>query len=357
MEKILIGPLFRCVLKNESPIELVGESIHYTQDVHERLTIKLDSVDKYRQVQKFRVTSHRIMYRDGSELLALPLNVVDNIEVRGGILKPKKVVLRILTEGSVLYLNVRSEESRMTDVLNSVISDAIRARAWIKTEGFVPSARVGGITRVVAKLSVDADHQSELVDTGLVDLKSIKANAKTLEDLLDSLKRNTNEQEAGQVNELLREYGLSEVQGHAHEGSCVLKDLVESALAATSGVILIHDLFCLINRRLRLEKIFSPKQFLEELKYVESIQVLQVFGYKIVVNLKLSDLNIKVIEHLQLHNKSSLSEITTVLNIGNHIVLSLLLRRIEEMYGDIVRDDKTGYGEEPDWYLNIFHIK
>ena len=358
MEKILIGPLFRCSLTNESPIELVGESIHFTQDTQERVTIKLAPSDKYRQVQKFRVTSHRIMYRDGSELLALPLDVVDNIEVRGGIFKPKKVVLKVINGGSFLYFNVRSEGSKRTDVLDCVISEALRTRAWVRTEGFVPSARIGGITRVEAKLGVDADHQSELVDRGFVDLQSMKANAKSLEDLLDSLKRNTNEQAAGQVNALLREYGLCEVQGHAHEeGSGVLKDMVESVLTATSGVILIHDLFCLVNRRLRLEKIFSPKQFLEELKFVESIQVLQVFGYKIIVNLKLPDLNQKLIEHLQQHNKSSVSEITTVLKIGNHTVLSLLLRRIEEMYGDVVRDDKTGYGEEPDWYLNKFHIK
>jgi hypothetical protein len=183
----------------------------------------------------------------------------------------------------------------------------------------------------------------------------MKANAKNLQELLNSLKRGATDEETGAVAALLREYGLGEGFHNVPNGlssSDFLENMVKSAVGVSNGVILIHDLFCLINRGLKLERIFSPKEFLAELRGMKSVQIMEISGYKIVVNLTLSDLNAKVVDFLVRNTMASVSEISSRLEIGNPRILSLLLGKIAQTFGGIVLDSQAH--PEQVWYLNRF---
>lgn len=342
------------VSKYESSTELIGESILYSQERTEEVRLKDDIQPGYRNVEKFKVTTHRLLYTDGGEDIALHLNLVIRIEVRGGLMNPKKLLLTTRSSDSEHKFHLRTFNRGRFDELVRVIQESLRAQAWLKTEGFVPRAIIGGVSRVVRKLNTEEQMHSEVVDSGLVDLQSLKANARILQDLIDSLKREaTDINSAGALRALLQDYGLGET-GESHpKGTGNLMGLVESAISASNGVILIHDLFCLINRKLKLEKIYSPRQFLKELQSMSSsLYILEISRYKIVMKIKLHDLNAMVVGILKERQRLGNSDISLILKIGNPRVVSLLLTRIEETYGNIVKDGQAD--PDPEWYLNNF---
>ena len=217
-----------------------------------------------------------------------------------------------------------------------------------------PRPTLGGISRVVARLETVANKQESTVDAGLADLESMKKNANELKDLISTLKRGGGSPELSEMDELLSEYGLfnagNEItQSDKSESS--IAPHVSAAVQAADGVILVHDLFCLINRKMKLERIYSPREFLSELYRIPSVSMVKVLGYTVIVSLKLNEINSRLLKCLQEKDGRSDSEVSEILGIRNLVVLRLLLIKAEENYGQVVRDDSI---EGTHWYLNAF---
>ena len=273
---------------------------------------------------------------------------------RGGLLKPKKLVLMLAHGGRSHELSVRIEDRVQFDVMVEAISRAISAKAWLRTGGFTFKAAIGGIGRLIAQMENSANKQAALMDAGMSDLESLKSNAKELINLISRMKRGTNADEISQIDSLLKEYGLlgeSQTAMAPTVRTSALAPLVLPAISAANGVILVHDLFCLVNRKLKLEKLYAPKEFMEELRAMSNVHVLTVCHYNLVVNINEKDLNSTVVALLESkHAKMNLSDLAASLRIGNQFVLNLLLLKVEELFGCIVRDaDPLGQTE---WYLN-----
>ncbi len=348
-----------CQLREGLPIELIGEDARFSPLAQETALVRISRDESYREVRSLTCTSHRIHYKTNDNVLAIRLDSVSSFETRGGLLKSKKIVLLLVNGGTHHEVSLRLTDKARFDSLVAVLSDVIREKAWLKSGGLIPKPVLGGIARVVARIEERSSNQGILLDAGLSDLDSLRANARELKELINSLMMSSNSNEASGIASLLREYGLfdtSSATGFTRvEGSMMeesrLSAIVNSALRSAGGVILIHDLFCLVNRTLKLEKIFSPLQFLDHIARIPSVQVVIVNGYRVVVSLNLEELNEKVCSFLKEEDGLSEGDISSKLEIANLVVLHLLLLKVEETYGRVVRDQTD---EETSWYINVF---
>jgi hypothetical protein len=218
---------------------------------------------------------------------------------------------------------------------------------------------LGGIARVVARIEQKSNQQGLLLDAGLSDLDALRSNANELRDMINTMVANANGNEISEIDSLLKEYGLFDKGKDAataqprqmSDSKSGISSIVESAVRGAGGVILLHDLFCLVNRKLKLERIYSPREFLDEMTRISSINMFIVEGYRVVVSLKLDELDQRLQSVLKEIDGKSESDLSSELGISNPVVLHLLLLKVEEIFGRIVRD-QTDDGAS--WYLNVF---
>jgi hypothetical protein len=152
-----------------------------------------------------------------------------------------------------------------------------------------------------------------------------------------------------EINKLLDDFGiLSSTSSFETISEAGLASIVQTAVSSSHGVMLVHDLFCLVNRKLQIERILSPKEFLLELSRIASIQVLDVCGYKVVISLRVADLNSKTTEFLRTRGPQTEEAIGRYLGLTSPHVLHLLLLKAEESLGTLLRDQH----ENVTWYVN-----
>jgi hypothetical protein len=347
------SPLMLCVLRDGVPIEFVGEESLVTFPSSSRAFIRSFIDDEYCEVKNLTCTTHRLHYARGGEIQAIRLDTVISFELRGGFLKPKKLVFHIRRDIGSCEFSLRLAERDQLESLISAVSSSLQEKRWQRTGGFVLRPIMGGLSRVVARVEQVAHNQGLVLDSGLADLDSMRKCANELKDVITQLKRGGNSEELSEIDKLLSEYGLFD-----HDFTSLinpeqnLSSIVLSAVHSAGGVILLHDLFCLVNRKLKLERVFSPKEFLNQVSRMTSVTVMVIRAYKIVVSLNLEQVHAKLLSVLSDSTAgTSESILAGKLQISNIVVLHLLLLKVEELYGRIIRDD---YLQSTSWYLNIF---
>jgi hypothetical protein len=291
----------------------------------------------------------------GDGYVNVQIRHISAVTTRGGFLKAKKIVLPFREHDGSIEIRVpnRARFDQLLAVLTAVVSE----KRWSFAGASVEGPSLGGISRLMARIEQAAGAQSMLMDSGLADLGSLRRNAEELSGLIANLKRGSSDLEASEIDALLTEFGLfnSSDDGvlpgvsEASRGSQIA-NLVVSAVESADRVILIHDLFCLVNRGLKLERIITPKEFLVELNKIRSIEIIPICGYKVVISLRLTVLHDLLLTELRKSDGQSEPDLSVKLRVGNRLVFHLLLLKIEESFGEIVRDETS---ELTTWYLNI----
>ena len=354
MELLNGGPLYKCLSTDGGPTELAGEKVLHSVSIPNTVSIKVHDDADYFSTLKLCTTSHRIYYTSGHEAHGVRFDTVLALCTRGGLLKPKKLVIQLRDGTRSTGVSIRISDKAEFDSCMDALTRALRDRAWVASGGFIPRAVVGGLARVMARVENAAIMNTAVLDAGLSDLESLRSNAEDLVDLISRLKRGGDKDETNEIDRLLKEFGLMQPvksTGGSSGSDAALPQLVDAAITAANGVLLIHDLYCLVNRKLKLEKLFSPPEFLAELKRMPSVQLLQVMKYVIVLNRKLVDVDSVAFKVLSDRTGQSLAELAQPIGIGNEMVLNLVLLKVEETYGRIARDEDR-FGSTK-WYLNI----
>ena len=348
--------IHRCVMRDESLVDFFGELPRFSLGNKESALVRLSSLSNYEEVRNLTCTTHRLHYIQGSDVLAIRLDAIVSYETRGGFVKSKKLVLGFGERGQACEFSIRILDKERFESLISVISSVLKQKEWLRTGGYALKPMLGGITRVVARVEQADQNRGALVDAGLTDLNSMRNNARQLNEIISQINRGANAQEISEINTLLSEYGLLN-----REATCVsttestsaksISSLVISAVQSAGGVILVHDLYCLINRKLKLERVYSPKEFLVEISRIASVNIMNIRGYKAVVSLNVQNLNDTILPLLNVAEGAPESILSNKLSIKNIFVLHLLLLKVEESFGKIVRDE---FDDSTYWYLNAF---
>ena len=79
-----------------------------------------------------------------------------------------------------------------------------------------------------------------------------------------------------------------------------------------------------------------------------SVQLINVCGYKVVISLRLTDINSRTVDLLVKNGPLAESAIASALGSLNGVVLHLLLLKAEESFGSLVRDQH----DVVTWYVN-----
>ena len=330
------------------PARLMGEEVLVSIPPKIEVRVKSQPSSDYETVRELCCTSHRLHYASGNGVVGIRLDSVIRASVRGGFLRPPKLVLEIRREVG-LELSIRVGAKDEFNGILAAVNRAIADQVWIRTGGFISHPRLGGVSRVVARVDQSAYRQGIQIDSGLSDLESVRANAKQLKETISNLKRGGSDPEVSEINALLSEYGLlSSVETSSSSGDSSIEPLVRAAVSSANGVMLVHDLFCLINRKLRIERSLAPKEFIGTLSRIPSVQLINVCGYKVVISLRLTDINSRTVDLLVKNGPLAESAIASALGSLNGVVLHLLLLKAEESFGSLVRDQH----DVVTWYVN-----
>ena len=332
-----------------------GEEIRFQIPAGSSALVRLPNTTDYADVSELTCTTHRLQFFSGNRVVFVRMSHISEVTTRGGFLKSKKIVLPFRElEG---YLEIRLPGRDTFDKLFVALSSVLAEKRWSLTGASIAAPTLGGISRLMARMEQAAGAQSMLIDSGLSDLESMRRKAEELSSLIANLKRGSSDVESSEIDALLTEFGLLNLSDEgllprakeAATDSSIAK-LVIAAVESADRVILVHDLFCLINRRLKLERIFTPKEFLAELSKIRSIEIISICGYKVVVSLRLPALHDLLLNELQKSDGQSEDDLSVKLRVGNRLVFHLLLLKIEESFGKVVRDETP---ELTAWYLNV----
>lgn len=216
---------------------------------------------------------------------------------------------------------------------------------------------LGGISRVVRRIDDDSIRQAEVADNGLSDLKSLRASATELGAVIEQIKRKqATGDDSVQLGSLLDEYGLSSTSSSSQITSTVsqVTGFIESALASRpGGVMLESDLFCLINRRLKLETVLSPSEFHEIVLSLTSrsprrFDLIQLEGWSVIGLPQVFDSE-RISELINSYLSNSpfmnVSEFSRMMSFDNSSLALVVLSRIELETGIICRDNGGDFGE------------
>jgi hypothetical protein len=167
------------------------------------------------------------------------------------------------------------------------------------------------------------------------------------------------------IKRLLDQYGFGEERSDSSNDSRIY-ELIIKALEASLGVIFIHDLFCLVNRRLQLERTISPPEFVDILEgycnqKLSAISLLSVNKYTLVVLKskydigKLRDAVLEYLDDLSFNSPKFISsvEFANECGINDPNLASILLAQIESEFACIVRDS-GGEFDDLVFYKNLY---
>jgi hypothetical protein len=317
------------------------------------IQIKVSHSSDYCDVNSLHITSHRLYYFKDGNIFAVNLNTVQDIQQRGGFLRSRKIVISLCLNEQSCEISVRIKHVHQFHEVLHRLREVWTRKAWVIYRGNTPMNQIGGISRVLQRVDHTAVTKQSIIDSGFSDFSSLRGNAKGLSEVLERIKRDGTTEELNEIDALLSHYGLVPSGNSSVPCNMVLSDIVESAVKAAEGVIMIHDLYCLVNRKLRLEKLYTPREFLLEIQSIKSVECISILGYRAIINLSLLNLNRRVVILVTQIPYLSTKQVGENVNIGNAVVLKLLLLKIEEEFGEIVRDeDDLG---QINWYRNIFY--
>ena len=296
------------------------------------------------KVLDIRITSHRFIFQVLVEHFAVRNDMILDLTVQSSMMRSHKLLLR-LANGRSDTLVFKFNDREIRDTVHQTLSRILARKPWVEYGGYRKVESIGGITRVSAQVRDQNKQAESSTDIGLADIEALKRNCEELRETIDKLRDSTNDSDTSVYSSLIEQFGL------ATDSNITLSSLLEKIVASTPvGVIFAHDLFCLINRKLKMETIFSPSEFMDTLKSLSShsslIGVVQVGNYSLVLSRE--KFNTKRIRE---HIKSSRDNIIRVedfartLGLTDTLLVQAVLVQIEMESGDICRDDGGEFGD------------
>ena len=346
------GPVWRKSIRDAPLLNLTAEKVLLTFPEGVVNKIKHGSVSIYSRVSGLTTTSHRIYYSDGRESVSIRLDKVRSFGIRGGWFGKKKAVLVVEPSEEI---SIRFDTDDNMRHFLEILEKSLSARAWIASAGYSVRASLGGLSRVVNRVDQVSSYEGSLIDIGLTDLDGMKKYVAELISVLDKLKRSSLGKNEGYVEALLHEYGL--------DGGSSLVDnsavgQLQKILNSFNGIILYHDGFCLLNRALRLERIYTPFEFVQLVR--ENFGTLSVGNYLLIIDqskFNFSRMERKIASYFQQNGNSALTipEASIILQIPADNITLLILGKIElEKNASICRDNGNLLDSEIKYYKNRF---
>lgn len=344
------SPFFRCrhpAYQNEWFVDESG--------IYETLAGALIKADctlpgsEYGLIKQMKVTSHRILLILENDCLAIRLDEIDKVEIRKKFLSTNRLGCTFTNCHFNLSLKIKDDE-----ILNTVyqtLSRLISRQPWLSTGGYLEKASVGGISKISASVTESSARALSCTDTGLVDLMSLKKFANELKETIDKLRSSSDDSEKAAYRDLMNEYGLSadpSQMSHSTTESKIESMINQAVTASPAGIMFAHDLFCLVNRGLKLEAVLTPREFMDiitNLPKDSSIGVMNVDNYTLVYSR--GKFHIERIEEVigKLGDFFRVDEFAKTLKIADLRLVQSLLTRIEMDTGQICRDNGGEYGD------------
>ena len=300
-------------------------------------------------LNKLNITSHRILLISESDCLGVRLDEIETIEIRRRFMATPRILLRFKVFQYVLSLKIKDEQ--FLDTIHQTLTRLISRKSWLPS-GYVSRASVGGISRISAKVDENASRAVASTDAGLADLMSLKTFASELKDTIERLHSSSDNSEQIAYKQLLQEYGLSLGVPTASQplSGNKIETMIDRALASSpAGIMFAHDLFCVINRALKLETVLSPSEFMSCIKSFSSnpaIGVMTIDNYTLVFRRAKFDMN--EIQRLveEMHNEFfKIEDFAKKLNVSDFRLAQSLLTQLELDTGTICRDDGGLFGD------------
>ena len=343
-------PLFRCqpskghtgLYENESDIFRSPHGVGISIDcpVPDRVSGSLIHLN---------ITSHRVILVFEGDYLAIRLDQLGTVEIRKKLFSTPRIDIRFTQSEYVLTLKIKDDQ--FVDTLHQVLTRLISRRPWVELGGYVERVSIGGLNKISTKLSDHAARTEASTDAGLADLMSLKKFATELKDTIDKLNSSSTDADRAAYKTLVEEYGLSTNAPSISDSSSGsrIESMIDQAIAVhPAGIMFAHDLFCLVNRALKLETVLCPKNFMTIIKNISSsnssIAVMSIDDYTLVY--RKSKFDMKAIEKLV----STLDFVTVgnfakLLKVTDLRLARSLLARLELDTGIICRDNGGQFGD------------
>ena len=295
------------------------------------------------KVLDIRITSHRFIFQALEEHFTIRNDMILDLTVQSSIMRSHKLLLR-LANGRSDTLVFKFNDREIRDTVHQTLSRILARKPWVEYGGYRKVESIGGITRVSAQVRDQNKQAESSTDMGLADIEALKRNCQELRETIDKLRDSTNDSDKSVYSSLIEQFGLST------DSNITLSSSLEKIVASTpGGVIFAHDLFCLINRKLKMETIFSPNEFMDtlnSLSHSSLIGVVQVGNYSLVISREKFNTK-RIREHIKSSrdNIIRVEDFAKILGLSDTLLVQAVLVQIEMESGDICRDDGGEFGD------------
>lgn len=347
-----------CEVRDDLPVPLVGEFTIVDFSHASDVMIKLSKSLEYFKARNLSVSTHRVYYSKGKEFFCFRLDMIESIDLHGWWWQPKKVVLQLNAGIAKGRISIRFGSRFWLNKFVDGLSQAKTRREWEETKGFNAKASVGGIQRVLARAANESIYQTSLIDAGMSDLNLLKSNATEVLANLGKLNRGSSQAERVDFCKLLDEFVGLETSGEFGKASNLSLDAFEQqclcalrcALECSSGAMLFHDAFCLLNRSLKLERILSPGDFLELVSklHPHGVGTVEFSNYKLLVlstRFDVATISAAALKLLGETASFTVAEFGKILAIANLVLVRVILEQVERELGSICRDNGGEFGD------------
>jgi len=160
------------------------------------------------------------------------------------------------------------------------------------------------------------------------------------------------------MTQLLAEYGLLDDEGLTTTTSQVETYVLSVLQSSPFGALLVHELFCLINRKIGFDRTISPPEFVEIIKSMPGCEFVSSDTLVVLKSkFNLEKLNEKLLSYLNSRESCSVNEFAHLVEIPyeSESLAYIFLSKIEDDFGSICRDNGGDF-EDVVFYKNFYFI-
>ena len=305
---------------------------------------------------ELQLSSHRLLCKMSGQSMAFRLDEIKSVEIRKRTFHTDRIAM--IFNDAVFHVTLTIRDTQLRMAVYQTLSRLITQRPW-QESGYRESPSIGGIVTITSRARDAAANAKSVADTGLADISSLKDFASEVKETIQKLRNSANESELSMYKQMLSEYGLDSTVTPCHltVESKIESLIVQAVRSSPQGVLFAHDLYCVINRGLKLETIISPKEFMKTVDSLcrsSAVASMLVDKYTIVYNPSRFD-TARISEVILRYDTEffGIEEFAKLINLTDMRLAQLILIRIELESGIICRDDGGEFGDRV-FYKNTY---
>lgn len=187
MEFLNGGPLYIFLSSCGIATELPGERVLHCVPFGRSVTIRVGDDGRYLSTSNMCITSHRIYYNSGSEVHGVRMDSVLRVSTRGGLFKPRKLVIRLRDWTRPTEVSIRISDKSEISSCKDAVARALNERAWVGGAVFTGPAVCQQYAKLIARVKKYATVRNALINESVSDPESLEAEEKYLAQLICSV--------------------------------------------------------------------------------------------------------------------------------------------------------------------------